>query len=550
MNTSSNQSLSFPSLTPLAIDLSPRADDAIRTPHTIHLSEAHAAIAFEALNASRKAPLEASSDGGSCVAAVPSLGVYLTFIYVHHLNRHDYRTTQSLCIFNHTVGCLYCKQLWRSFIFGNCDFTSVPFSVMGVTGAGKSTFIEKASGKTGAAGEKLQSCTDRVDIFKLQHLERSTHDIVFVDTPGFNHTNKSDRETYQIVRDWVEKHLTKRNLRPSVVLNLHHINYEKISGSSKTCLSVMKALFGEEDIIYVTTMWDEQVDCSALADKEQELLSLWTRTSSIDQTHTSSAKPKPLVLRHDNTEHSAWSIIESIIESRNMRFTAELRCELDDIRRTLSSTMAGQGVYVTLQNLMTRQQHVLNQLRRCSKVCETEQSKIRSLKKDYEDCRMASEDMVQFLKQFISIPRNLQRFTTVKSTTIIDPSIPESGNDHPPGTQPTQSTVSTTTKPLNSDPPSRRDSHSGGSTATEHNRAEPSFPEELIFALIGPQGSGKTSFINMLSPVQEDKWGHITQVLSRIEFPAMTKGPAISYSLTPQDSNLARLKLIYPEAKF
>ena len=50
-------------------------------------------------------------------------------------------------------------------------------------------------------GHDLVSCTSEISIIKMTF---PGYNIVFVDTPGFDDTNKSDSEILKMISDWLE----------------------------------------------------------------------------------------------------------------------------------------------------------------------------------------------------------------------------------------------------------------------------------------------------------------------------------------------------------
>ncbi|KAJ8520060.1 hypothetical protein ONZ45_g3068 [Pleurotus djamor] len=338
--------------------------------------------------------------------------------------------------------------------------------VMGLTGAGKSSFINTISGRTGGVNEGLESCTSGVNIFKFQHLERCAYDIVFVDTPGFDDSKgKGDDEIFRMIREWVTKNLTKPKLRPSGVLYLHRMSDNRITSSERRSVGILNELFEKEKIVLATTMWDElNLDDPDIPKAEEEFLSFWT-------TNVMGAG-EPSLSRYHNTQRSAWEVIDSIIDTSNAQFITELRTELDAIRCILSSSLAGRGVYTVLQNLVSSQQHTLNQLRTCLKNEEIDLSQLTRLKNDYEESRRVSEDMIRYNHYFYfsKLPSEPEQVRSRRTQRAQSVSL---------GHQRSQHLRDTPARPSPSEP-------------------EPSRPAELIIALIGPQGCGKTSFINML----------------------------------------------------
>lgn len=53
-------------------------------------------------------------------------------------------------------------------------------------------------------GHNLESCTSEVGIIRLSLPELSVNDLVFVDTPGFDDTHKSDVDILKMVADWLK----------------------------------------------------------------------------------------------------------------------------------------------------------------------------------------------------------------------------------------------------------------------------------------------------------------------------------------------------------
>ena len=96
------------------------------------------------------------------------------------------------------------------------------YRFMGPTGSGKSNvsdishvvfsilpglkIIDTLTNQPGRrSGSRLESCTTEVRAVRLfNHPDHGNH-LVFVDTPGFDDTNKSDLEILQMVSNWLQK---------------------------------------------------------------------------------------------------------------------------------------------------------------------------------------------------------------------------------------------------------------------------------------------------------------------------------------------------------
>jgi len=61
-------------------------------------------------------------------------------------------------------------------------------------------FVELATGVTGIAGHSLRSFTDDICVVRLPYPGLS---LCFVDTPGFDDTNKSDLDIFKLISDWL-----------------------------------------------------------------------------------------------------------------------------------------------------------------------------------------------------------------------------------------------------------------------------------------------------------------------------------------------------------
>jgi predicted GTPase len=67
-------------------------------------------------------------------------------------------------------------------------------------------FIDVLTGQIGKrAGHHLESCTAEVQAVTVENYIDSGSNLVLVDTPGFDDTNKADTEILTMISDWLEK---------------------------------------------------------------------------------------------------------------------------------------------------------------------------------------------------------------------------------------------------------------------------------------------------------------------------------------------------------
>jgi len=129
-------------------------------------------------------------------------------------------------------------------------------ATMGVTGAGKSSFISLLCNAKIDIGHNLESCTVEVEIYACDMYPERT--IYFIDTPGFDDTNRSDTEVLRELANWLTKSYSD-SIKLNGILYFHRISDVRMQGSAKKNLLMFKKLCGEDalrNVILVTSMWD------------------------------------------------------------------------------------------------------------------------------------------------------------------------------------------------------------------------------------------------------------------------------------------------------
>ncbi|OAL03081.1 hypothetical protein IQ06DRAFT_218284 [Phaeosphaeriaceae sp. SRC1lsM3a] len=129
--------------------------------------------------------------------------------------------------------------------------------VMGVTGAGKSYFINKLKPNSVEEGHGLMSQTKSC---KLVQVQLGAYTVAAVDTPGFDDDEDSDAVVLaKISRFLIAQHLLGIKLKG--IIFLHSINTVRFTGSHKRYLDTFSRLCGEEafkNVALVTTMWERE----------------------------------------------------------------------------------------------------------------------------------------------------------------------------------------------------------------------------------------------------------------------------------------------------
>lgn len=176
----------------------------------------------------------------------------------------------------------------------------VVIALMGLTGAGKSSFIGMATGYEDGIGHQLQSYTHDVNLIKFKCHERNNVNLVFVDTPALDHTHKSYSDVLEIIAQWLKK-LRERKILLAGVLYFHRIS-DPPNRNMASDLAVFEVLCRKQslkNVIFVTTMWD-QVDEDKGWRVEKELKEKYFK-GMINQGAR--------IMRYDGTADTTWDII-------------------------------------------------------------------------------------------------------------------------------------------------------------------------------------------------------------------------------------------------
>ncbi|KAI0100424.1 P-loop containing nucleoside triphosphate hydrolase protein [Nemania sp. FL0031] len=134
----------------------------------------------------------------------------------------------------------------------------VVIGVFGMTGAGKSTFINTVTGRNDArVGRGLTSETAICQAYNF----KASSDLSFslIDTPGFNDTFLDDDEIFMQVAEFM-KTTYQSHIKLTAVLYLHPIHHERLERSSLCHLSMFRELCGPDyykHVVLATTFWSK-----------------------------------------------------------------------------------------------------------------------------------------------------------------------------------------------------------------------------------------------------------------------------------------------------
>lgn len=128
--------------------------------------------------------------------------------------------------------------------------------IMGITGAGKSYFINKLKEGSVVESSSMNSTTSRCQVIETTI---GNSPVAIVDTPGFDDTSRPDEEIFRdIAKFFVCQY--KLGIPLKGIIYLHRITDNGMQGSAVRAMRMFKALCGEEAldrVVLATTMWSK-----------------------------------------------------------------------------------------------------------------------------------------------------------------------------------------------------------------------------------------------------------------------------------------------------
>ncbi|KAL7270430.1 hypothetical protein RUND412_006869 [Rhizina undulata] len=213
-------------------------------------------------------------------------------------------------------------------------------AVMGMTGVGKSSFISAVTNKNVKIGHSLQSCTQEIELTKCRI---GDYNVTFIDTPGFDDTDRSDTDVLQSIATYLKlSNDKKQNL--AGLIYLHRITDARVTGSAMKNLKMFRTLCGDNNltnVVLVTSMWDN-VAADVGQRRERELISTGNFWGGMIRMGARAA-------RWDKTTKSARDIVLKIVHLAPIVLL--IQDELNTYN-TLENTTAGKEVQRNLEKEM------------------------------------------------------------------------------------------------------------------------------------------------------------------------------------------------------
>ncbi|KAH8690417.1 P-loop containing nucleoside triphosphate hydrolase protein [Phaeosphaeriaceae sp. PMI808] len=263
--------------------------------------------------------------------------------------------------------------------------------LMGVTGAGKSYFINQLAGRQVVKeGAQLDSCTQEC---QLVPVEIGNNKVMLMDTPGFDDTTRPDSEILsEIARNLSAQYELGIELKG--VVYIHRITDNRYTRSSVKTFEVFKKIVGTgalNNVLLVTSRWKE-VDPATGADRERQLKEkFWAFMLG----HGSN------ISRFHGDRSSAVSLVSQLLCRDTV--VLQLQKELVDEGKQLDNTVAGAYVSDGLEGLKAQYKEELASLEQLKKdLLENDRAMNRQLQIDWE---AETEKVRKVQKQQVSLQR-------------------------------------------------------------------------------------------------------------------------------------------------
>ena len=230
--------------------------------------------------------------------------------------------------------------------------------VMGMTGSGKSSFINLLSDQDVVVGHSLTSCTTDPQLYSIPF--GGNQRAFMIDTPGFDDTSRPDAEILKGIAFFLTA-LQQSGKRLAGLIYMHRITDVRMGGSAVRNLELFRRICGPSTfrhLALVSSMWGmlkSEEEIRTGRQREKTLLSEPNFWKDFVDRHSQ-------VLRHDGSEASALKVLHDLRISKQ-GFMLDLQREMTQ-GLPLNDTMAGRFLEQNLNTMRKKYEQELQELQK------------------------------------------------------------------------------------------------------------------------------------------------------------------------------------------
>lgn len=256
--------------------------------------------------------------------------------------------------------------------------TETLIAVIGVTGAGKTTFVSRATGRTDLEiGHGIDSCTQ--DIIPIT-FNLDGRKVTLIDTPGFDDSERSDADILGLIAAYMAHTYTEGVLLTGILF-LQPINQPRLQGSEVRRTRLFKKLLGEnayQRVIIATTMWNQLSESEAMARQNER--------ASRNDVWGDMVSRGARVMRHDDNAQSATAIMRRLAQFRTP-VELQIQQELIETGGRVALTSAGKQLDADLGAVISKLRDEIEALRKERTATAEEMRELRAKIIKYEEER-------------------------------------------------------------------------------------------------------------------------------------------------------------------
>lgn len=231
--------------------------------------------------------------------------------------------------------------------------------------------------------------------------------VVLIDTPGFDDTDKTDADVLAEIARWLSETYRHGMLLNGIIL-LQPVDGNRAYGSEKRRTRLFRQICGTDSFGHVvigTTMWSKLKDKSEGHGRVQE------RRNSGD-FWANLVKHKAEIIEHNDSRESALNIIRKLMYKG--KTALQLQQELSENNGSLFETTAAQQLYQDLGQISVTENNKLNEIyREMTLLRQTNEKYAQEIKELKDKLRAVDQQKTVLETKRVSSINSISKFSRI-----------------------------------------------------------------------------------------------------------------------------------------